>query len=1493
MNEIVSSEGRPEAVKAFFERIETAAESIQKLEKAVVVTHHDCDGLTSGGIITKALQRLETPVHTITLKQLYSEDVERLKNLHASIIFTDFGSSYIELLKKELSLPFFVIDHHQKGNGSHEGHINPMEFGLDGGVEISSAGIAYNVARAISPQNRDLASIGVVGAVGDMQDSRSNGLQGLNALMVKEGVGAGVLDVKTDLRLYGRISRPLAQYLSFSTNPILPDLTANKDHCVQFLQGMGIPLQDGNGNWRSYEDLSHAERRTLTTGLVMHLNEYNTPQWKLDEMIGEVYTLTKEDPKSPLRDAKEFSTVLNACVIPGTEVYLNGKPTEIQHIQSENVFSVENGKIIRDKIVAKHEIPLPDGMKVFQITTQTGRNVSVTQNHEIMSLSNGNVRWIASENLKEGDFIAISKAIPDVSKSLNFWDFFKKEEFQINGGEINSPNSRKAIKIPSFDFDLGLLIGYIAGDGHVKKNNSGVDIAFSKKPRDLHSFERIKKILEMKFGIKKYYVNDHPNCFNAVWHSSTFSFFIQRMGIPKGEKSSTVSFAPQLLEAEKPIIAGLLSGLFSSDGNIYSGGIEFSTHSTKMVEQMNYLLQRFGLVAHVTHRKCMDCSGRKYRLLICGKNNIQKFVQEIGFPYSGTNEQLLNLTSEMNPINSRELYLPVREKLLTLFEWFGVPTEWASHFTYYKKGKQPGIENVRKYVDYFENKIAECEQAVVLKDLRCMPTSLRFSREKIAKSCGISAAWLLKMERGKVPGKNAQKKMEKGFLFYTGIINKAKQIVKEIQQFMDSDIYWDKIKKITEIEEKPKFVYDITVEKNHNYIANGIVVHNCGRNGQSTIGFHVCLGDRIDYYARAMGLLQEHRRNLAEGIQLMQQEGLEEKDHFYFFDAHSRIKDSIVGIVAGMLYGSGSVKTDKPIVAFSRHEDGSIKVSARATSELVRNGVNLGLALKETCRSLGGTAEGGGHCLHPTTLVMQKNGVIKKIEKIKAGDQLLSRRNHFIRDASCTNVFANPKNEIVLLKTPVFSILASKNHRFFVFRDFKIVEEKVENINEGDFALCVKKTDFEGKKIEIENNPFIYLKVEGIRLLKNRREEMGMTRLQVVRQGTLLQKHTIYDVETFQSHRMKKDKLLEFLDILDIEPQNFLETYTAKSLQCNSKFLNEDMGWLIGYIQGDGNIGKKRTECKEPDLSIINRFERCIRETFSLNTHLTDKITYQKMRVYSADLCRFFEDNFPESKLLSGKLELPEKIMQAEKPVLAAYIGGLFDADGGAYDRFVHLDMIDNHLLKGVQLLLLRFGIVSNVREYNGKTRLDITDFESLKKFHTEIGFTPSSKKEKKLATIISKQGKKKRNSNIVSPITYGSMRGFLARTTIPLTLFDHNTIYKRDRKKHITYPVLMQKFMGPLLNHFDKFNETQKEEIQQLNGLINSNYFTFYRITKKRVMPNECQLFDLSVPATENFLANGFVVHNSIAAGCRIEPEQGESFLEMFDRKLGEQAGH
>ena len=42
---------------------------------------------------------------------------------------------------------------------------------------------------------------------------------------------------------------------------------------------------------------------------------------------------------------------------------------------------------------------------------------------------------------------------------------------------------------------------------------------------------------------------------------------------------------------------------------------------------------------------------------------------------------------------------------------------------------------------------------------------------------------------------------------------------------MAPDIYWDTIKNIEIIKKKTK-VYDISVPKNHNFVANNIIVHN-------------------------------------------------------------------------------------------------------------------------------------------------------------------------------------------------------------------------------------------------------------------------------------------------------------------------------------------------------------------------------------------------------------------------------------------------------------------------------------------------------------------------------------------------------------------------------------------------------------------------------------------------------------------------------------------
>jgi RecJ-like exonuclease len=123
-----------------------------------------------------------------------------------------------------------------------------------------------------------------------------------------------LLSVKKDLRLFGRISRPLVSFICFSSNPILPGLTANEENCVAFLKGLNIPLKDSfTERYVSYEDLSFEQKRVLSSALIMHLSSSGVEEWKIKELIGEVYTLEKEKEKSPLRDAKEFATALNSA----------------------------------------------------------------------------------------------------------------------------------------------------------------------------------------------------------------------------------------------------------------------------------------------------------------------------------------------------------------------------------------------------------------------------------------------------------------------------------------------------------------------------------------------------------------------------------------------------------------------------------------------------------------------------------------------------------------------------------------------------------------------------------------------------------------------------------------------------------------------------------------------------------------------------------------------------------------------------------------------------------------------------------------------------------------------------------------------------------------------------------------------------------------------------------------------------------------------------
>ena len=132
------------------------------------------------------------------------------------------------------------------------------------------------------------------------------------------------------------------------------------------------------------------------------------------------------------------------------------------------------------------------------------------------------------------------------------------------------------------------------------------------------------------------------------------------------------------------------------------------------------------------------------------------------------------------------------------------------------------------------------------------------------------------------------------------------------------------------------------------------LLNACGRNDQPQLGIDVCLS-RPGAYEKARVLLAQHRRNLRDGISFAIKNA-QDLGKFLLIDGRGVISDSIIGVVAGMLFPG---QRNKPVLALSLEESGKIKLSTRGTRKLVDGGLNLGKILSEVCPLVGGV--GGGH----------------------------------------------------------------------------------------------------------------------------------------------------------------------------------------------------------------------------------------------------------------------------------------------------------------------------------------------------------------------------------------------------------------------------------------------------------------------------------------------------------------------------------------------------
>ncbi|MAG91245.1 hypothetical protein CMO83_01050 [Candidatus Woesearchaeota archaeon] len=303
-----------DAYEKFNENLKNAAKAfknIGKKEVIRVISHLDADGISACSLMIKLLNNENRKYSVSIIQQLNKEVLDQFaKESYNCFIFTDIGSGLVDEIKEVLKdRKVFILDHHSIADSNDFGDIvfvNPHIHGIDGGKEISGAGVVFKFACAVDKSMEGYAHIAIVGALGDMQDQ--GGFLRLNSEILSTAVEKKKIEVVKGLRIFGTQTKPLHKALEYCTDPFIPGVSGSESGAIQFLHQIGIDPKNGSG-WKKIVHLDQEDMKKLVTGIIMkRLNES-----KPEDVLGDVYILPHEKEESPTRDAKEFATLLNAC----------------------------------------------------------------------------------------------------------------------------------------------------------------------------------------------------------------------------------------------------------------------------------------------------------------------------------------------------------------------------------------------------------------------------------------------------------------------------------------------------------------------------------------------------------------------------------------------------------------------------------------------------------------------------------------------------------------------------------------------------------------------------------------------------------------------------------------------------------------------------------------------------------------------------------------------------------------------------------------------------------------------------------------------------------------------------------------------------------------------------------------------------------------------------------------------------------------------------
>ena len=143
------------------------------------------------------------------------------------------------------------------------------------------------------------------------------------------------------------------------------------------------------------------------------------------------------------------------------------------------------------------------------------------------------------------------------------------------------------------------------------------------------------------------------------------------------------------------------------------------------------------------------------------------------------------------------------------------------------------------------------------------------------------------------------------------------------------------------------------------------ILNACGRSNNGALGIAIAMGDRKFAFEKARKQLKEYKKLILKALSWIQENNkIQQGENIQYFFGEDIIPESIIGTIASMLSfeKNSIIDKEKPIIGLARRQDENVyKISARASNDLVKKGVNLSEAIRSALKESGIEALGGGH----------------------------------------------------------------------------------------------------------------------------------------------------------------------------------------------------------------------------------------------------------------------------------------------------------------------------------------------------------------------------------------------------------------------------------------------------------------------------------------------------------------------------------------------------